>query len=101
LNGASASLTAIVTAPIAPVTPLFAMPLIPAGVRRFGVCIRQLARVTTIAPVAVFLASDDGCMVSGATYDVTGGDSANYTAYRLPSNKSARTAARSTPPLTD
>jgi hypothetical protein len=28
----------------------------------------------------VFLASDDASMVSGATYDVTGGDSANYTA---------------------
>jgi len=25
------------------------------------------------------LASDEACMVSGATYDVTGGDSANYT----------------------
>ncbi len=33
-----------------------------------------------IAPVVVFLASDDACMVSGATYDVTGGDSANYNA---------------------
>jgi NAD(P)-dependent dehydrogenase (short-subunit alcohol dehydrogenase family) len=33
-----------------------------------------------IAPVVVFLASDDASMVSGATYDVTGGDSANYTA---------------------
>jgi NAD(P)-dependent dehydrogenase (short-subunit alcohol dehydrogenase family) len=33
-----------------------------------------------IAPVVVFLASDDAAMVSGATYDVTGGDSANYTA---------------------
>jgi NAD(P)-dependent dehydrogenase (short-subunit alcohol dehydrogenase family) len=33
-----------------------------------------------IAPVVVFLASDDARMVSGATYDVTGGDSANYTA---------------------
>jgi NAD(P)-dependent dehydrogenase (short-subunit alcohol dehydrogenase family) len=33
-----------------------------------------------IAPVVVFLASDDAYMVSGATYDVTGGDSANYTA---------------------
>jgi NAD(P)-dependent dehydrogenase (short-subunit alcohol dehydrogenase family) len=33
-----------------------------------------------IAPVAVFLASDAARMVSGATYDVTGGDSANYTA---------------------
>lgn len=33
-----------------------------------------------IAPVVVFLASDDAHMVSGATYDVTGGDSANYTA---------------------
>ncbi len=32
-----------------------------------------------IAPVIVFLASDDAAMVSGATYDVTGGDSANYT----------------------
>lgn len=30
-----------------------------------------------IAPVVVFLASDDACMISGATYDVTGGDSAN------------------------
>ena len=35
---------------------------------------------TAIAPVVVFLASDDASMVSGATYDVTGGDSANYTA---------------------
>ena len=33
-----------------------------------------------IAPVVVFLASDESSMVSGATYDVTGGDSANYTA---------------------
>lgn len=33
-----------------------------------------------IAPVVVFLASDDAYMVSGATYDVTGGDSANYNA---------------------
>ena len=33
-----------------------------------------------IAPVVVFLASDEAFMVSGATYDVTGGDSANYTA---------------------
>ena len=32
----------------------------------------------TIAPVVVFLASDEAGMVSGATYDVTGGDSANY-----------------------
>lgn len=29
-----------------------------------------------IAPAVVFLASDEACMVSGATYDVTGGDSA-------------------------
>jgi NAD(P)-dependent dehydrogenase (short-subunit alcohol dehydrogenase family) len=33
-----------------------------------------------IAPVVVFLASDAARMVSGATYDATGGDSANYTA---------------------
>jgi hypothetical protein len=33
-----------------------------------------------IAPVVVFLASDDARMVGGATYDVTGGGSANYTA---------------------
>jgi NAD(P)-dependent dehydrogenase (short-subunit alcohol dehydrogenase family) len=33
-----------------------------------------------IAPAAVFLASDASRWVSGATYDVTGGDSANYTA---------------------
>jgi len=33
-----------------------------------------------IAPVVVFLASDDAAMVSGAAYDVTGGDSANNTA---------------------
>src|SRR5580658_8976726 len=32
-----------------------------------------------IAPAVVFLASDEAYMVSGATYDVTGGDSANYT----------------------
>jgi NAD(P)-dependent dehydrogenase (short-subunit alcohol dehydrogenase family) len=31
-----------------------------------------------IAPAVVFLASDEACMVSGATYDVTGGDSVNY-----------------------
>jgi NAD(P)-dependent dehydrogenase (short-subunit alcohol dehydrogenase family) len=30
-----------------------------------------------VAPVVVFLASDEACMASGATYDVTGGDSAN------------------------
>lgn len=30
-----------------------------------------------IAPVVVFLASADACVVSGATCDVTGGDSAN------------------------
>jgi NAD(P)-dependent dehydrogenase (short-subunit alcohol dehydrogenase family) len=33
-----------------------------------------------VALVVVFLASDDAAMVSGATYDVTGGDSANYIA---------------------
>ena len=33
-----------------------------------------------IAPAVVFLASDEAYVVSGATYDVTGGDSANYTA---------------------
>jgi NAD(P)-dependent dehydrogenase (short-subunit alcohol dehydrogenase family) len=33
-----------------------------------------------LAPVVVFLASDAARMVSGATYDATGGDSANYTA---------------------
>ena len=33
-----------------------------------------------IAPAVVFLASDEAYLVSGATYDVTGGDSANYTA---------------------
>jgi NAD(P)-dependent dehydrogenase (short-subunit alcohol dehydrogenase family) len=33
-----------------------------------------------IAPVVVFLASDAARMVSGATYDVTGGDSANNSA---------------------
>lgn len=33
-----------------------------------------------LAPVLVFLASDAARMVSGATYDVTGGDSANNTA---------------------
>ncbi|WP_428488227.1 SDR family NAD(P)-dependent oxidoreductase [Rhodopila sp.] len=31
-----------------------------------------------VAPVVVFLASDEARMVSGATYDVTGGDSAHY-----------------------
>lgn len=30
-----------------------------------------------VAPAVVFLASDEACMVSGATYDITGGDSAN------------------------
>jgi len=33
-----------------------------------------------IAPAVVFLASDEAYMVSGATYDVTCGDNANYTA---------------------
>ena len=33
-----------------------------------------------VAPVVVFLASPAARMVSGATYDVTGGDSAHYTA---------------------
>lgn len=33
-----------------------------------------------VAPIVVFLASDDAYMVSDATYDVTAGDSANYTA---------------------
>lgn len=33
-----------------------------------------------LAPVVVFLSSDAAHMVSGATYDVTGGDSANNTA---------------------
>jgi NAD(P)-dependent dehydrogenase (short-subunit alcohol dehydrogenase family) len=33
-----------------------------------------------VAPVVVFLASDDARMISGATYDVTGGDSAHYNA---------------------
>lgn len=33
-----------------------------------------------IAPAVVFLASDDARMVSGAAYDLTGGDSANNTA---------------------
>ena len=33
-----------------------------------------------IAPAVVFLASDEAYMVSGATYDVTGGDSANNSA---------------------
>jgi NAD(P)-dependent dehydrogenase (short-subunit alcohol dehydrogenase family) len=33
-----------------------------------------------VAPAVVFLASDEAFMVSGATYDVTGGDSANFTA---------------------
>jgi NAD(P)-dependent dehydrogenase (short-subunit alcohol dehydrogenase family) len=33
-----------------------------------------------VAPVVVFLASDAARMVSGATYDVTGGDSAHYSA---------------------
>lgn len=34
----------------------------------------------SIAPAVVFLASDDAYMVSGAAYDVTGGDSANNVA---------------------
>lgn len=33
-----------------------------------------------IAPVAVFLASDEAGRISGSTYDVTAGDSAHYTA---------------------
>jgi len=33
-----------------------------------------------VAPVVVFLASDEARMVSGAAYDVTGGDSAHYDA---------------------
>jgi len=35
---------------------------------------------SNLAPVVVFLASDAARMVSGATYDVTGGDSANNAA---------------------
>ena len=35
-----------------------------------------------IAPAVVCLASDEARLVSGATYDVTGGDSANYTAWQ-------------------
>ncbi len=34
----------------------------------------------SVAPAVVFLASDEAGMVSGAAYDVTGGDSANITA---------------------
>ena len=34
----------------------------------------------SVAPAVVFLASDEASMVSGAAYDVTGGDSANITA---------------------
>ena len=34
----------------------------------------------SVAPVVVFLASDEAALVSGATYDVTAGDSANNTA---------------------
>ena len=37
-------------------------------------------RPDDIAPVAVFLATDGAHMVSGATYDVTAGDSVHYTA---------------------
>jgi NAD(P)-dependent dehydrogenase (short-subunit alcohol dehydrogenase family) len=33
-----------------------------------------------VAPVVVFLASDDAAMITGAAYDVTGGDSANNAA---------------------
>ena len=33
-----------------------------------------------VAPVVVFLASEAAAMVSGATYDVTGGDDANNAA---------------------
>jgi len=33
-----------------------------------------------VAPVAVFLASDAAAMVTGACYDVNGGDSAHNTA---------------------
>jgi NAD(P)-dependent dehydrogenase (short-subunit alcohol dehydrogenase family) len=36
--------------------------------------------LTDVAAVVVFLASDAARMVSGATYDVTGGDSAHNTA---------------------
>lgn len=31
-----------------------------------------------LAPIVVFLASDASCMISGATFDVTAGDSAHY-----------------------
>ncbi len=33
-----------------------------------------------VAPIVVFLASDAARMISGATFDVTAGDSANNTA---------------------
>ena len=33
-----------------------------------------------VAPIVVFPASDEACMVNGVTYDVTPGDNVNYTA---------------------
>ena len=43
-KGASASLTALVTAPMAPITPPSAMPLMPAGVAWFGVCMEMISK---------------------------------------------------------
>jgi NAD(P)-dependent dehydrogenase (short-subunit alcohol dehydrogenase family) len=42
-----------------------------------------------LAPAVVFLASDEARTVSGATYDVTAGDSAHYTA-RTRAKKASR-----------
>ena len=46
-----------------------------------------------VAPAAVFLASDAAAMVTGATYDVTGGDSAHDTAWADSARQRAEGAA--------
>ena len=52
-NGASASLTALGTAPVAPMTPPSDMPLLPVSVFLFGVC----CEITSIGGISTAVAS--------------------------------------------
>src|SRR6185369_1031090 len=51
-KGASASFTALVSAPIEPITPPSAMPLMPAGVAWLGVCIDRISKCGSSCAVA-------------------------------------------------